>query len=790
MLPRHFLAAGTLLVSLAVVLAHPPSEHPTPFESLNTRETSCSGPVESSPKTWWRAAIQYNGTTPTAVDETFQYYRTVIQYGADNTGVENATEGFNFAINAWNRTANTVTTLPAYVYVPPGKYRIKASIQMLVSTYLIGDPLDPPTLIADPALGFDPVINGYDTHQGNGSATKNFYMSIRNIIIDTSEISTDTGITAIDWSVSQGCSMNNVQIKMPQDSKHLGITMKRGGSGIIIADCSFTGGAIGILLKNQQYELKGLSFNGCNTGIKIDTVWVATFQDITFANCKYGIDMSGNATGAVSLVDSSINNCEAGVNAYVSGTGQGSLTIDNFQTDGGTTAVKSSEGNTLLQDSVPAGQTWVMGNENPQNYQSGKLYEIDRPSALLSDDKYFTMPAPQYEKYEISQVVSLTNDSEYPVFGDNSHNDGPNINAILKKHAGCKIILVPQGIYVTEETIYIPPGTRLVGELLSVFTGNGSTFKNADDPKPVVQVGKPGEKGVAQILDILVEVSDILPGAILMQVNMAGTKPGDVGVWNTVLRVGGSKHTLVNTQCTDADTSTCKAAFALLHVTNSASLYAENLWGWVADHSLEDGTTQNIAVGRGALIESTQPTWLVGTSFEHCALYQYNLNRASNVYIGLQQTESPYWQGTGQPNYAPAPWTPNTTYGDPTFSNCADQDADGNGQCFRAWAHHAAGSSDIVIHGSALWVFFNGMNDNKFQDANCDKYGGICQLNMIFLSDAVSTFMYSLGGKSTTNLVYDTTGGDINVAAMDDNVGGWGAVVAAYLRDFGVEGDE
>lgn len=196
-----------------------------------------------------------------------------------------------------------------------------------------------------------------------------------------------------------------------------------------------------------------------------------------------------------------------------------------------------------------------------------------------------------------------------------------------------------------------------MGEVLSVFTGNGSAFQNADNPIPIVKVGNPGEKGVAQISDILVEVSDVLEGAILMQVNMAGSNPGDVALWNTVLRVGGSRETLVNTQCTSTDTSTCKAAFALLHVTNTASLYAENVWGWVADHSLEDGETQNIAVGRGALIESTQPTWFVGTSFEHCTLYQYSLNKASNVYIGMQQTETPYWQGNDQPDYAPAPWT-------------------------------------------------------------------------------------------------------------------------------------
>jgi glucan 1,3-beta-glucosidase len=36
----------------------------------------------------------------------------------------------------------------------------------------------------------------------------------------------------------------------------------------------------------------------------------------------------------------------------------------------------------------------------------------------LVDGKYFTAPLPQYEKYEISQVASVKEDPEYPVYGD------------------------------------------------------------------------------------------------------------------------------------------------------------------------------------------------------------------------------------------------------------------------------------------------------------------------------------------------------------------------------------
>jgi glucan 1,3-beta-glucosidase len=78
----------------------------------------------------------------------------------------------------------------------------------------------------------------------------------------------------------------------------------------------------------------------------------------------------------------------------------------------------SGDGSTVLQGSVPIGQTWVLGNANPQGYQSGKLYQINRPAGLVSNNRYFTTPAPQYEKYDIGQIMSLKNDPDYPVYGD------------------------------------------------------------------------------------------------------------------------------------------------------------------------------------------------------------------------------------------------------------------------------------------------------------------------------------------------------------------------------------
>jgi len=45
----------------------------------------------------------------------------------------------------------------------------------------------------------------------------------------------------------------------------------------------------------------------------------------------------------------------------------------------------------------------------------------------------------------------------------------------------------------------------------------------------MVRVGNTGDVGVAQISDMLFTVADILPGCIILEVNIKGQKPGDVG---------------------------------------------------------------------------------------------------------------------------------------------------------------------------------------------------------------------------------------------------------------------
>jgi glucan 1,3-beta-glucosidase len=62
-------------------------------------------------------------------------------------------------------------------------------------------------------------------------------------------------------------------------------------------------------------------------------------------------------------------------------------------------------------------------------------------------------------------------------------------------------------------------------------------------------------------------------------------------------------------------------------------------------------------------------------ALEHNVLYQMNIDRAENVFIGLQEGESAYWQGVKPNPLAPAPWTGYLLDSDPDWSWCADDDA-------------------------------------------------------------------------------------------------------------------
>jgi hypothetical protein len=132
----------------------------------------------------------------------------------------------------------------------------------------------------------------------------------------------------------------------------------------------------------------------------------------------------------------------------------------------------------------------------------------------------------------------------------------------------------------------------------------------------------------------------------------------------------------------------------------------------------------SVYVARGLLVESKHPVWLYGTSSEHSIFYQYNFHNAANVFAGMIQTESPYYQPTPPP---PAPFQAalGVFPGDPAFACNRRDPFDG---CDESWALVIRGSSEIFIAGAGLYSWFS-----TYAQTCID--GQLCQRVLILLDD-------------------------------------------------------
>lgn len=429
-----------------------------------------------------------------------------------------------------------------------------------------------------------------------------------------------------------------------------------------------------------------------------------TLLSPTFDTCGTGVSNTGGAP-FIAIVDGKSVNSGTTFTTSV----YPSFLIENLTKDNGS-PIAVVRGETVLSGQGFA-NTYTYGNTVGRNPIYGPTTSTNkRPAALAPGGKYPVIRPPTYANNKVSDFINIKDPNQNggrQVFGDNTRDEANVLNEILKLAASQnKIAYFPFGKYRVDSTLFIPPGSRIIGEAWATITGNGNFFKDENNPKPIISVGRAGDVGVAQIQDMRFTVSDVLPGAIVVQFNMAGNQPGDVALWNSVITVGGTRGASgLTNNCGDASNQ-CKAAFIGLHFTKSSSAYVENVWNWVADHITEDfNGGSNIAAKGGALVESTKATWLYALGSEHWWLYQLNLRNANNVMVSMLQSETNYDQGDNNRMIPPAPWKANVQgWGDPDFSWCNG----GDKRCRMGFAHYINGGSNIYAYGSASWAFFSG----------------------------------------------------------------------------------
>jgi glucan 1,3-beta-glucosidase len=387
-----------------------------------------------------------------------------------------------------------------------------------------------------------------------------------------------------------------------------------------MTDVTITGGLYGLNVGNQQFTMRNVAISNAVTAISQIWDWGWTWSGLNIRNCGTAIDISIGGSSAVAdgstvIIDSTITDCDVFVKTAwttsSSPAGSGNLIVENVVLENVPTAVQGPNGVYLA-----GGTTTITGFGQGHQYTptgpttlNGAYDPTSRPSGLLESGStnYFTKSKPQYQDYSTSSVVSVRSSG---ATGDGATDDTVAIqNALNSAAASGSIAFFDYGIYLVSDTIYIPPGSIIVGEAYPSIMGSGNKFSNIEAPYPVVQVGHSGDTGLIEVSDIIVSTQGGAAGAILIEYNLVGEQGS--GLWDVHTRIGGfdgSNLQVANCPTSGAVSAECEAAFMSLHITSSASnVYLENNWFWTADHDIDDAANTRISVytGRGALIEGS-----------------------------------------------------------------------------------------------------------------------------------------------------------------------------------------
>ncbi|KID60715.1 LysM domain-containing protein, partial [Metarhizium brunneum ARSEF 3297] len=311
------------------------------------------------------------------------------------------------------------------------------------------------------------------------------------------------------------------------------------------------------------------------------------------------------------------------------------IQLDNVRTSYVDTRISAIDGSAV---ELPPGDDIghvVVGNVKIGGQAFGQYsVDVDAPSERLlnqftqmySRKPYYIRQRPQYEAFTLDDIMNV---KDHGVKGDGVGDDTAAINSVMRMASTSKLIYFPAGSYIVTGTIHVPSHALITGEVWSQIVASGPFFQDMKNPKPMVKVGNDGDQGT----------------------NVAAEDQGSVAMFDAHFRVGGAYGSTHPGGLPQGHQHPQRlyGASMLFHVTPKANGYFENVWGWVADHDLEDpkNTMVTVAVARGFLIESNDgPTWLYGSASEHSILYQYNFYNTGNLFAGMIQTESPYFQYT------------------------------------------------------------------------------------------------------------------------------------------------
>ncbi|CEI40849.1 Glucan 1,3-beta-glucosidase [Fusarium venenatum] len=686
---------------------------------------------------YWLEEIEHRGTAPYYPDSQYRVFRNVKDFGAVGDGLTDDTNAINAAISAGTRCIPGIcrgsTISPAIIYIPSGTYLISDSIINLYYTQIIGDPTNRPVIKASGSFSNKSFgLIDSNPYLSSGSLSYNstnvFYRQIRNLALDTTALPPEFPAIGIHWPSSQATSITNCEFRLSTvpGNRHTGLFIEE-GSGGLLNDLYFHGGGNATVLGNQQFTARNLWFVGADVAIWMPWDWGWTFKSVVFKNCRVGIKMdpASYSVGSITMLDSSFENIDIAIsttrNRSQAISGAASLAFENVKFQNVKSVLLDPKGVDYARSALEPGQSsiFVMGRyaNSKGNLDAGAFCPVSLPrsGSLLDRGIYYERSKPQYEDVPSKFFISAKANGAY---GDASHDDTQALNNLFKYTAENNLIAyLDAGYYVVTDTVYIPPNSKIVGEALaSIIMGTGQTFGDINKPRPIVQVGRPGDVGQIEWSDTIISTRGAAAaGAVLIEYNLYSPEAPS-GMWDVHTRIGGFAGTYLQVpECpaikgANVVDPRCLAAYMSFHVTTYAGgLFTENCWFWVADHDLENQNYARVALfaGRGVLIEFQRGRiWLSATGSEHHVLYQYQFANTRDVYIGHAQTEQAYFQPIHLAQY---PFPPVPALHDPDFEKDCQGDTDA--RCNMGWAMRIIDSINIATYGAGLYSFFINYND-------------------------------------------------------------------------------
>lgn len=314
----------------------------------------------------------------------------------------------------------------------------------------------------------------------------------------------------------------------------------------------------GAFMGNQQFTSRNLSFYDCVQAINQIWHWGMSFElrllavtdaiqagptNPLVSNCSVGLNMtnggsSSQAVGSVTFIDSTIINTPIGIqtahNSAISSFSNGSLILENVSFKNVRTALQGPKNATALAGTSGSMKVtaWGQGHQDtstgPASFQ-GTIPGFSRPKGLIAGNVYYQRSKPNYATVPVSQFSSTRTAG---AIGNGIADDTIALQqAINAASLSGKILFFDAGTYRVIKTLYVPRNSKIVGESYSVIMSSGPFFASIHSPKPMVQIGQPGEVGNVEWSDMIVSTQGSQAGAVLIEWNLASLEEtsGHVG---------------------------------------------------------------------------------------------------------------------------------------------------------------------------------------------------------------------------------------------------------------------